>query len=101
MRVYDTYEWRYTAKRGVKMIIYARDRKTANEIIEIENTENVYYYKPARFRFKEPTKVIVPPYELELHQLETAKKHFDHRRLYFDKHPEDAQKIQKKSAKVG
>lgn len=100
MNIYDTYEWRYSAKRGLTMVIYARNRKTADEIIEIENAENVYYFKPARFFFRKPTKVIVPPYDLELHQLETAQNHLQHRRKYFIEHPQEAPKILKKSAET-
>lgn len=86
---YHSYQWKYVDRRAkVTLIVFAREQKTADKIVAIVNTENVYYLKPARFFFKKPVLLRVPPYEVEQHQLEQAEKELEHRKKKFAEHPE-------------
>ena len=86
---YKTNIWRYKSKKPkAALIVFARERKTADEIVDVENTENLFILKPARFFFRRSCTIDVPPYELEALELETAKARLDRRREYFRQHPE-------------
>ena len=78
---YSIYRWRYKAKRGVTMVIFARERKTADEIIAVENRKNIYFYRPARFFFRVLVATSIPPYELEQDQLHAAEKRLGYRKV--------------------
>lgn len=59
-------------KEGEKFGIFARERKTADEIAQTANKFQGYNMKPRIFRFKTPFETNCPPYELEQAQLECA-----------------------------
>lgn len=86
---YHSYQWKYVDKKAkVVLIVFAREQKTADEIVAIVNTENVYYLKPARFFFRKPVMMKLPPYEVEQHQLEQAEKDLEYRRERLKMKPE-------------
>ena len=78
---YEIYRWRYKCK-GACFIIYARKEETADAIIEVENTSNIFFLKPARLWRKKACLVSVPPYELELEQMKEAERGLAHRLEY-------------------
>lgn len=87
---YPSFRWKYVCKRPkLTFIIYAREQKTADEIIAVENVRNIHYLKPARFFFKKAVMVKVPPYELEQSQLSAAEARLKRREAYLKEHPED------------
>ena len=94
---YQLFQWKYIShKPDATMIIYAREQKTADEIIDIENIDNVFFFKKARFSFQKPYETNTPPYELEQHQLEVAEQRLEHRRRYFKEHPESLDWVKKR-----
>lgn len=86
---YKTNIWRYKSKRPkATLVVFARDKKTADEIVDIENTYNILLFKPTFFFHKRSCSVEIPPYELETNQLETVKARLDRRKRYMEQHPE-------------
>lgn len=72
---FELYEFRYIDKETrTGFCVYARDEETADKIITIENSCNVYHYVKPKFRFKKKYISEQPPYELEQEQIETAEK---------------------------
>lgn len=83
--IYETY--RYTYKEVMfkaKIVIYAREDKTAQELIDIANSHSFYKFVPVRFRFKKKCYIDVPPYELEQVQLERQQSALRRRMKIFD-----------------
>ena len=81
MNTYEIYQFTYKDKKsGLKLIIYARAEKTAQEIVDIDNIANCVYWIPKRFGFKKKVYVSIPPYELELAQLDYVEKKLEYRR---------------------
>ena len=86
---FQTYRWKFVCRKPKTcFLIYAREQKTAEEIIAVENTENLYFLKLAKVFSKKAVKVKVPPFELEQHQLEAAEARLERRRAYLKEHPE-------------
>ena len=93
---YQIYRWRYKSKKPKAiMLVYARQQKTADEIIATENIDNIFFFKPTRFFFKKQCYTYEPPYDLEQQQLSVAEKRLEHRKNYFKDHPEDVDWIAK------
>ena len=71
---FDIYEFRFYAK-GTKFCfkVYAREEKTALEILDIENECNFFKFKRLWYRrYKVRCYSKKPPYEIEQKQLELA-----------------------------
>ena len=71
---FDIYEFRFYAK-GTKFCfkVYAREEKTALEILDIENECNFFKFKRLWYRrYKVRCYSKKPPYEIEQQQLELA-----------------------------
>lgn len=85
---FDIFEFAYIDKKTKQRFkVYARTEKVANEIIEIVNKDNIYYFVKPRFRrFKKAFKTTEPPYDLEEEQKEIALKQLNKRKEYFKKY---------------
>ena len=83
---YLSYRWRFRNAGGLVILIYAREENVALKIIAIENTETDQPFIPARRGYKKPCYVLMPPYELEMAEMETATKRLAHRREYLKTH---------------
>lgn len=87
---YPSFQWKYVSKKPkLRFVVFAREQKTADEIIAIENTRNSYYLRPKRFGFKKAVMAIKPPYELEQHEIQAAEKRLKRRDAYYAEHPEE------------
>ncbi len=85
---FEIYEFKYRCKRTrLKFVVYARTEKTANEIINIVNQDNIIYFEKPKFRrFKKPCRCTMSPYEIEQEQFEVAEQQHQKRLEYFKKH---------------
>lgn len=74
MNNYEIYQFTYIDKPSrCKFEVYARTLKVANEIIDIENTNNtIFHWIPKKIGFIKKVVSKIPPYELEQHQLDCA-----------------------------
>ena len=74
MNSYEIYQFTYIDKSSrSKFVVYARTLKVANEIIDIENTDNtIFHWIPKKIGFIKKVVSKIPPYELEMQQLECA-----------------------------
>lgn len=73
MNSYEIYQFTYIDKSSkCKFVVYARTLKVANEIIDIENTNNCAYWIPKKLGFIKKMVSKIPPYELEQNQLDCA-----------------------------
>lgn len=80
MDTYDIFQYKYKNKKGkLKMIVYARTDDVAKQIIDINNTNSIFYWVPVVFGFKKPIKINIPPYELEQEQLNVSYKKLEYR----------------------
>lgn len=82
MNYYEIYEFTYIDKPSKsKFVVYARTLKVANEIIDIENTNNtIFHWIPKKIGFIKKVASKIPPYELELMQLDCASKKLNKRK---------------------
>lgn len=82
MNGYEIYQFTYIDKSSrSKFVVYARTLKVANEIIDIENTDNtVFQWIPKKIGFIKKVVSKIPPYELEQQQLECVCKRLDKRK---------------------
>lgn len=88
MEQFKIFQWRYVSRKPrATFVVYAREQKTADEIIAIENTDNLYILKPAKVRFCTPTETEEQPYALEQRQLAVAERRLNNRRAYIKAHP--------------
>lgn len=100
MEQFKTFKWRYESRNPkVTFVVYARERKMAEEIIAVENTANIYTLKPTRFFFRSAVTVQQPPYELEQEQLKTVEKRLENRKRFFAEHPESLGWLEKPRGK--
>lgn len=85
---YDLIEFRYIDKATKqRFCVFAREQKTADEIISIVNEKNIYYFIKPKFRkFKFKVVSSKPPYEVEQEQFEIAEKQKQKRLEYFKTH---------------
>jgi hypothetical protein len=65
---------------GALLSIYARDKKTAEEIVSIVNTDTRFHWVPKRIGFCKKVFTSIPPYELEQQQIASAHKQLEYRR---------------------
>lgn len=81
---FDIFEFTYKDKKTkARCCIYAREEKTAQEIIDIVNTDNpLFNFTKKKLFFKKPYTTTIPPYELEQEQLENARKQHAQRLKY-------------------
>ena len=81
------FEFAYIDKKTKQRFkVYARTEKVANEIIEIVNKDNIYYFVKPRFRrFKKAFKTTEPPYDLEEEQKKEAKMLAEYLKKWLDK----------------
>lgn len=72
MNNYEIYEFTYIDRSSrCKFVVYARTLYVANEIIDIENTNNtIFHWIPKKIGFIKKVVSTIPPYELEQQQLE-------------------------------
>lgn len=83
MNLYEINIYIYKDKKcRLKHVIYARILTTAQEIIDIFNTETFVHWVPKRIGFVKKTYTKIPPYELELAQLDCAEKQLEYRRKH-------------------
>lgn len=89
---FEVYEYRYFDKETkTGFCVYAREEKTAKEIIDIENDHNIYnFIKPKFRRFKRKYLSGTPPYELEQEQMDVALKRRENRFKYLAKNGNDS-----------
>ena len=82
MNGYEIYEFTYIDKPSrCKFVVYARTLKVANEIIDIENTDNtIFHWTSKKIGFIKKVVSTIPPYELELIQLDCASKKLNKRK---------------------
>ena len=82
MNSYEIYQFTYIDKPSrYKFEVYARTLKVANEIIDIENTNNtIFHWIPKKICFIKKVVSTIPPYELELMQLDCASKKLNKRK---------------------
>lgn len=84
MNSYEIYQFTYIDKSSrCKFVVYARTLKVANEIIDIENTNNIFHWEPKKIGFIKKVASTIPPYELELMQLECASKKLNKRKASY------------------
>lgn len=78
---FDIFEFTYIDKKTkARCCIYARDEKTAQEIINIVNSNNpLFNFVKKKLFFKKSYITTIAPYELEQEQIENARKQHDHR----------------------
>ena len=78
----EIYEFTYIDRSSrCKFVVYARTLKVANEIIDIENTDNtIFHWVPKKIGFIKKVVSTIPPYELELTQLDCASKKLNKRK---------------------
>ena len=78
---FDIFEFTYKDKKTkARCSIYAREEKTAQEIINIINSNNpFFYFVKKKLFFKKSFLTIIVPYELEQEQRENAIKQRDYR----------------------
>ena len=79
--MYKMFSFIYKSKKTLDIVIYARNKATADRIIEIENTNSDYFYKPKRFFGEKKIISKIPPYELEQEQLKEAERRLKFRRM--------------------
>ena len=74
MNSYEIYQFTYIDKSSrCKFEVYARTLKVANEIMNIENTDNtIFHWIPKKIGFIKKVVSKIPPYELEQNQLDCA-----------------------------
>ena len=82
MNGYEIYEFTYIDRSSrCKFVVYTRTLKVANEIIDIENTDNtVFHWTPKKIGFIRKVVSTILPYELELMQLKCASKKLNKRK---------------------
>lgn len=82
MNCYEIYEFTYIDRSSrCKFVVYARTLKVANEIIDIENTDNtIFHWTPKKIVFIKKVVSKIPSYELELMQLDCASKKLNKRK---------------------
>ena len=82
MNNYEIYQFTYIDKSSrCKFAVYARTLKVANKIIDIENTDNsVFRWIPKKIGFIKKVVSMIPPYELELMQLDCTSKKLNKRK---------------------
>ena len=78
---FDIFEFTYKDKKSkLRCSIYAREEKTAQEIINIINSDNpFFYFVKKKLFFKKSFLTTIAPYELEQEQIENAIKQRDYR----------------------
>lgn len=78
---FDIFEFTYKDKKTkMHCSIYAREEKTAQEIINIINSNNpFFYFVKKKLFFKKSFITTIAPYELEQEQIENAIKQRDYR----------------------
>ena len=71
MNNYEIYQFTYIDKSSrCKFKVYARTLKVANEIIDIENTDNtIFHWIPKKIGFIKKVVSLISPYKLERQQL--------------------------------
>jgi hypothetical protein len=81
---FNIFEFTYKdKKKKMRCSINAREEKTAQEIIDIINSNNpLFYFVKKKLFFKRPYITTIAPYELEQEQIENARKQHDHRIKY-------------------
>ena len=82
MNSYEIYQFTYIDRSSrCKFKVYARTLKVANEIMDIENTDNtIFHWIPKKIGFIKKVVSTIPPYELELMQLDCASKKLNNRK---------------------
>ena len=85
MFTYEIYEFTYIDRSSrCKFVVYARTLKVANEIIDIENTNNtIFHWEPKKIGFIKKVASTIQPYELELMQLDCASKKLNKRKASY------------------
>lgn len=85
---FEIYEFKYRCKKArLNFVVYARTEKTANEIINIVNQDNIIYFEKPKFRrFKKLVGCTMPPYDIEQEQFEVAEQQHQKRLEYFKTH---------------
>ena len=85
MNSYEIYEFTYIVRSSrCKFVVYARTLKVANEIINIENGNNtIFHWIPKKIGFIKKMVSTIPPYELELMQLDCASKKLNKRKASY------------------
>lgn len=75
---YEIYQFTYIDRASrFKFAVFARTIETANEIVTIENTNNIFHWEPKKIGFIKKVISKMPPYELESIQLECAENHYN------------------------
>ena len=81
---YEIYQFTYIGRASrFKFAVFARKIETANEIVTVENTNNIFQWKPKKIGFIKKVISKMPPYELESIQLECAENHLKHKIEYY------------------
>ena len=82
MNGYEIYQFTYIDRSSrCKFVAYARTLKVANEIMDIENTDNtIFHWIPKKIGFIKKVVSTIPPYELELMQLDCASEKLNKRK---------------------
>lgn len=87
MEAYNILVFRFVDKKSrCRFEVYARTLETAQKIIDIENTNNdVFKWSKKKIGFIKKAVSNIPPYDLELQQIETASKRLKNRTDYAKK----------------
>ena len=80
--VFKIWRFRYKNKITLPLDVFAREEKTAQEVVSWWNKDlpiEQQWYKP-RFNFKHKAYSLIPPYELEQEQIKTAIELYERRK---------------------
>ena len=82
--IFQVIRFRFKNRHTLPLDVYAREEKTALEVVEWWNKDlpkEQQWFKP-RFGYKHVSYTSIPPYELEQQQIECATKQYERRKSY-------------------